>query len=112
MGDVESRLRKLEKSNLEQNEFQDTPSTNERLFGDLSKIEKLTADKRKELIGVICSSTIQLGTGFVLSLDGTKIMVITASHVVIDPKNGKSIRDLKFYCGLHGSRTKSTDFCW
>lgn len=83
----------------------------ERIVDSIDNLKKLTGDEVKCNIGLIQTSFIAKGTGFVFQYQNYMI-VVTASHVVIDPITKKYLRNLKFACGQAGKRFETNGCHW
>lgn len=55
-------------------------------------------------VGFIYSGKTPLGTGTIVFLDILTMVLITAAHVLINPKTGEMFDLLWFYCGQHGNK--------
>lgn len=75
----------------------------ERIVLSPDNIRKLYGDKVKCHVGLISAKFDPLGTGFVFVYKSF-LIVVTASHVVIDPVTKKFLRNLVFTCGQNGTR--------
>ena len=71
----------------------------------------MTGDKVKCNIGLIQTGYIPKGTGFVFPYQSYMI-VVTASHVVIDPVTKKYLHNLIFACGQQGKRFQEGGCFW